>query len=158
MCEMLESLRQFIHQRRSVEISAAPESPHDEIQLAATVLLLDLAYADGEFALPERSHIESALGRHFNLDVPSVHSLLQMADEGRRQAVDHFQFTRMICEHLDVGQRVVLAEVMYGVILADGKVQDHESVLLRKLASLLDVEPGYLAEARKRATESHHKV
>ena len=153
---MLEPLRQFIRQRRSVEVSAVPaESPHDEIQLAATALLLDLAYADGDFSPPERAHIESALGRHFNLDIPSVQALLALAETERHQAVDHFQFTRMICEHLDVGQRVVLAEVMYGVILADGRVQDHESVLLRKLASLLDVAPGYLAEARKRATAAH---
>jgi uncharacterized tellurite resistance protein B-like protein len=150
---MLDPLRQFIRQRRSTELPAArSESPHDEIQLAATALLLDLAYADGQFTPPERSHIESALGRHFNLDVASVQGLLALADEERRKAIDHFQFTRMICEHLDTGQRVVLAEVMYGVILADGKVDDRESALLRKLANLLDVAPGYLSEARRRAS------
>ncbi len=152
---MLEPLRRFIRQRRSVEISDVPaESPHDEIQLAATALLLDLAYADGDFSPPERAHIESALGRHFNLDVPSVQALMTLAEAERRRAVDHFQFTRMISEHLDVGQRVVLAEVMYGVILADGRVQDDESLLVRKLANLLDVAPGYLSEARKRASSS----
>ena len=47
---MLDSLRQFIRQRRSVEFSAArTESPHDEIQLAASALLLELAFADGDF-------------------------------------------------------------------------------------------------------------
>ncbi len=153
--EMLDPLRQFIRQRRSVEISRTPaESPHDEIQLAATALLLELAYADGEFSAPERAHIESALSRHFNLELQSVQELLVLADGERRKAVDHFQFTRMISEHLDVGQRVVLAEVMYGVILADGRVDDAESVLLRKLANLLDVAPGYLTEARKRATKA----
>ena len=152
---MLDPLRRFIRQRRSVEISAAPaESPHDEIQLAATALLLDLAYADGEFTPPERAHIESALARHFNLDVPSVQQLLVLAEHERATAIDHFQFTKMICEHLDPGQRVVLAEVMYGVILSDGRVEDRESTLLRKLANLLDVAPGYLTEARRRATQS----
>lgn len=130
---------------------APTESPHDEIQLAATALLLELAYADGEFTPPERAHIEGALSRHFNLDLPSVQGLLALADEERRRSIDHFQFTRMISEHLDVGQRVVLAEVMWGVILADGRVDDRESTLVRKLANLLDVEPGYLSEARRRA-------
>jgi uncharacterized tellurite resistance protein B-like protein len=152
---MLEPLRLFIRRRRTVEITAAPaESPHDEIQLAASALLLELAYADGDFTPPERAHIESALSRHFNLDVASVRELLALADVERRKAIDHYQFTHMICEHLDVGQRVVLAEVMYGVILADGSVDDRESVLLRKLASLLDVAPGYLTEARKRANQA----
>lgn len=152
---MLDPLRQFIRQRRSVEISATPaESPHDEIQLAASALLLDLAYADGDFTPPEREHIESALSRHFNLDQPSVHELLTLAEARRNRAVDHFQFTRMIVEHLDVGQRVVLAEVMYGVILSDGQVEDRESTLLRKIANLLDIAPGYLTEARKRANQA----
>jgi uncharacterized tellurite resistance protein B-like protein len=139
-----------------VELFAPPaESPHDEIQLAATALLLDLAYADGDFTPPERAHIEEALSRHFNLEQPSVHDLLTLAESRRSRAIDHFEFTRMIVEHLDVGQRVVLAEVMYGVILSDGSVQDRESVLLRKIANLLDVAPGYLAGARKRAAEAH---
>jgi uncharacterized tellurite resistance protein B-like protein len=150
---MLDSLRHFIRQRRSVEPAAAQhESPRDEIQLAASALLLELAYADGDFSAPERAHIESALSRHFNLDVEGVRGLLSLADAERRRAIDHFQFTRLVKEHLDTGQRVVLAEVMWGVILADGRVEDSEGVLLRKIANLLDVEPGYLTEARRRAT------
>lgn len=149
---MLDSLRQFIRQRRSIELAAASvESPHDEIQLAASALLLELAYADGDFSASEREHIESALGRHFNLDAAAVQALLSLADEERRRSIDHFQFTRLITEHLDTGQRVVLAEVMWGVILADGRLEDREGVLLRKFANLLDVEPGYLSEARRRA-------
>ncbi len=154
---MLDSLRHYIRQRRLVELSAvrsdAPtESPHDEIQLAASALLLELAYADGDFSAAERAHIESALSRHFNLDLSGVQGLLSLADEERRRSIDHFQFTRLLKEHLDTGQRVVLAEVMWGVILADGRLEDREGVLLRKIASLLDVEPGYLTEARRRAT------
>ncbi len=150
--EMLDILRQYIRERRSVEMRMDhAESPHDEIQLAATALLLELAYSDGEFSPPERGHIESALSRHFNLAPDGVRGLLALADEKRRTAIDHFEFTRLMCEHLDVGQRVVLAEVMWGVILADGRVDAAESAMVRKLASLLDVEPGYLTEARRRA-------
>jgi len=150
---MIDALRQFIRQRRSVEMRMDhAESPHDEIQLAATALLLELAYADGEFTPPERGHIESALSRHFNLGADSVQGLLALADEERRKAIDHFQFTQVMRDHLDVGQRVVLAEVMWGVILSDGKQDANEAAMLRKIANLLDVEPGYLTEARKRAT------
>ncbi len=46
---------------------------------------------------------------------------------------------------------MVLAEVMWGVILADGELATHEAWLVRKLAHLLELEPGYLAEARKSA-------
>jgi uncharacterized tellurite resistance protein B-like protein len=46
---------------------------------------------------------------------------------------------------------MVLAEVMWGVILADGQLATHETWLVRKLAHLLELEPGYLSEARKAA-------
>jgi uncharacterized tellurite resistance protein B-like protein len=38
------------------------------------------------------------------------------------------------------------------VILADGQIAQHEAYLVRKLANLLDLEPAYLAQARKAAT------
>jgi len=43
---------------------------------------------------------------------------------------------------------------MWGVILADGEIRRHESYLVRKLGSLLDLAPGYLAQARRAATPS----
>ncbi len=46
---------------------------------------------------------------------------------------------------------MVLAEVMWGVVLADGEIATHEGWLVRKLAHLLELEPGYLAEAKKAA-------
>ena len=45
----------------------------------------------------------------------------------------------------------VLAEIMWRVVYADGNLSHHEEALLRKIGSLLDLKPGYLATARKRA-------
>lgn len=149
---MLDPLRLFIRQRRSVEMSAVTptESPHDEIQLAATALLLEFSYADGSVSPPERQAIESSLSRHFNLDLPSVQELLRLADEARRQSADPAQLTGFLCEHLDVGQRVVLAEVMYRAILSDGRVPDLDLAVMQKLAARLDISPSYLAIVRER--------
>ena len=51
-----------------------------------------------------------------------MQELLTLADQVRQRAESHTQFTAFIRDHLDVEQRVVLGEVMYGVILADGRV------------------------------------
>jgi uncharacterized tellurite resistance protein B-like protein len=40
---------------------------------------------------------------------------------------------------------------MWGLVFADGELSDHEDYLMRKLANLLDLEVGYLSEARRRA-------
>jgi uncharacterized tellurite resistance protein B-like protein len=151
---MLDAIRSFV--ARAVAPSPAsvhPASPAapNPVPVAAAALLLELAHADGEFSAPERAHIEQALGRHFGLAEPLARELLALADTARRQSIDHFQFTRVITEHYDLGQKMVLAEVMWGVILADGTIGKHEAYLVRKLANLLELEPAYLAQAREAA-------
>ena len=122
------------------------------VQVAACALLLELAYADGEFSDSERTHIQAALARHFALDETMAQELLTLAAAEREHSIDHFQFTRLINDQYDLSQKMVLAEVMWGVILADGHIAEHEAYLVRKLANLLNLEPGYLAQARRAAS------
>jgi uncharacterized tellurite resistance protein B-like protein len=135
--------------------SGAAAAGADPVALAACALLLEVAHADGEFSEAERLHIENAVGRHFGLDGATTAELLRLADEERRTSIDHFQFTRVIAEEYDLGAKMVLAEILWGVILADGKIAAHEEYLVRKLANLLQLEPGYLSEARRSARRPH---
>jgi uncharacterized tellurite resistance protein B-like protein len=155
---LLDSIRGFVSRRilgapASPDASAAHTPRPSGVQVAACALLLELAHADGEFSPAERAHIESAVGRHFGLDESTTRELLALAEAERRESIDHFQFTRLIAEQYDLGQKMVLAEVMWGVVLADGEIATHEGWLVRKLAHLLELEPGYLAEAKKTADE-----
>jgi len=123
----------------------------DKLALAACALLLELAHADDEFTDDERRHIENVLTRHFRVSPEEVGELIALADQERRRAVDLYQFTSLITNHYDEGQRMVLAEVMWGLVYADGELAKHESYLMQRLSTLLDLRPGFLAEARKRA-------
>lgn len=150
---MLDAIKTFFARRigadpsdsRSDQVRRGPRS----IQLAACALLLELAHADDEFTPAERAHIHSALRRHFALDEATARELMELAELERQEAVDHYQFARTINQNYDLGQKMVLAEVMWGVILADGQIARHESYLVRKLANLLDLAPGYLSQARR---------
>ena len=64
--------------------------------------------------------------------------------------MDLWQFTNLIAENYSVGQKVVLAEIMWGLVYSDGDLAGKEDYLMRKISNLLRLEPGYLAEARKR--------
>jgi uncharacterized tellurite resistance protein B-like protein len=146
-------------QQESVPAAAHTPShqPPDPLHVAACVLLLDIAYADGEFTTDEREHLEDVLSRHFALDAQAGRELIALAEIEREAAVDHFQFTRQLQRGYDLGQKMVLAEVMWGLVLADGQIAEHEHYLARKIANLLDLEPGYLSTAKSRATESAKK-
>ena len=155
---MLDVIRRFVSDHLvgsgpSTEESSAPSGP-SRVQLAACALLLELAHADGEFSAAEQEHIERTLVGHFGLDQATSQELLRLAEAERAQSLDHFQFTRLIAAEYDLGQKMVLAEVMWGVILADGHLSDHETHVVRKLASLMQLEPAYLAEARRAAARA----
>ncbi len=152
---MLDAIKRFVGSRivtaDATEVQSPDRSGPAPIQLAACALLLELAHADDEFSPAERRHIESALQRHFGLDRATAEELVALAQAERQGSVDHYQFARTIAQHYDLGQRMVLAEVMWGVILADGEISRHETYLVRKLANLLDLAPAYLAQARRAA-------
>ena len=149
---MLEAIRRFVSERLVGEqvSEPAPSGPRP-VELAACALLLELAHADGEFSDEEQRHIERTLVRHFGLDDATAADLLRLAEEERAESLDHFQFTRLIASEYDLGQKMLLAEVMWGVILADGRLSDHEAHLVRKMASLMQLDPAYLAQARRAA-------
>jgi uncharacterized tellurite resistance protein B-like protein len=150
---ILESIRRFVADRLGADETgptAAPGAP-TRVQLAACALLLELAHADGEFSPEEQAHLRHALGRQFGLDEATGDELLRLAEAERVQSLDHFQFTRLIAAEYDVRRKMELATIMWGVILADGRLSDHETHLVRKMASLMELDPAALSAARRAA-------
>jgi uncharacterized tellurite resistance protein B-like protein len=147
--------KRFFDQRMANESgqrpAGTPERKYDPLHIAACALLLELAHADEQFTDAERDHIHAVLMRHFALDFDTAQELMDLADRQRKEAVDIFQFANLVRTSYDIGQKTVLAEIMWGLILTDGEIARHESYILRKIANLLDLEPGYLSQARATA-------
>ena len=151
---MLQSIKNFFSSSMSPAPQAAEGESKKDIRLAACALLLELAQADQEFTDDERQHLESAIRRQYGLDGAQAEKLLELAQEAREEAVDLWQFTNLIAENYSLGQKMVLAEIMWGLVYSDGDLADKEEYLMRKICNLLRLEPGYLAEARKRVEDS----
>jgi uncharacterized tellurite resistance protein B-like protein len=151
----MDSFKKFFNQRMQpgapAEGNGASSGKADPLHVAACALLLELAHADEVFTEDERNHIHAIMMRHFALDYDTAQELMALAEQQRQQAVDVFQFANLVRTSYDVGQKTVLAEIMWGLILTDGEIARHESHMLRKIANLLDLEPGYLSKARAAA-------
>ncbi|MGD2121336.1 MAG: TerB family tellurite resistance protein [Gemmatimonadota bacterium] len=150
---MMESIRQFFLANMAEPESKGDETLPADLRLAACALLLELAYADDEFTEDERDHLSAAVRRQFGLDEEQAAELIALAEEQRAQAVDLWTFTNLVAEHYSLGQKMVLAEAMWGLVYSDGELASREDYLMRKISGLLRLEPGYLAEARKRVEE-----
>jgi len=123
----------------------------DRLHVAASALLLEMAHADDAFTDDERGHIEEIVRRQFGLSEDTAKELIEVAERARKESTGLYSFTSLVNEHYDEGQRMVLAELLWRVVYADGKLSPYESLLAQKLSRLLDLRPGYLAEARRRA-------
>ena len=126
-----------------------PKARLRDTRLAACALLLELAHADAKFSEAERKHLRGAVRRQFGLEEMQATELLDLAEQERARAVDLYQFTTLIKEHYSKGQKMVLLEVMWGLVYADGELQAKEEYLMRKICGLLDLEVGYLADVKK---------
>ena len=147
---MLQGIKNFFSSSMAQPTEEVPAASARDIRLAACALLLELAHADDEFTDDERQHLESAVRRQFGLDSSEAEELLALAQQEREEAVDLWQFTNLIAENYSTGQKMVLAEIMWGLVYSDGDLASKEDYLMRKICNLLRLEPGYLAEARKR--------
>ena len=149
---MLDSIRSFFARKMEPGADSAKTTEANyRLHVAACALLLELAYADEQFSDSERTHIEAVLMRHFDLDTETAQSLIELADAERKASTDLYQFTSLIRNNYDLGQKTLLAEIMWGLILTDGEIARHEGYLLRKIGNLLDLKPGYLAQAKSNA-------
>jgi uncharacterized tellurite resistance protein B-like protein len=152
---MANPFRKFFDERMAPGVTPKTngEAKHsyNPLHIAACALLLELAHADDQFTDAERDHIHAVLMRHFALDFDTAQELMELADQQRREATDIFQFANLVRSSYDTGQKTLLAEIMWGLILTDGDIARHESYILRKIANLLDLEPGYLSQAKAAA-------
>ena len=150
---MFDAIRNFFFANMNPGEEAAPTPRNRDLRLAACALLLELAWADDEFIPEESTHLEAAVRRHFSLDRDEAAELLRLAEAERSRAADLWQFTNLIRQHYSTGQKMVLAEIMWGVVYSDGELSSREEYLMRKISHLLGLEMGYLAEARERARD-----
>jgi uncharacterized tellurite resistance protein B-like protein len=150
----MDPFRKFFNQRMQPANSPSngdAKTRLDPLHVAACALLLELAHADEVFTEDERNHVHAILMRHFALDYDAAQELMKLAEDERRKSVDVFQFANLVRTSYDIGQKTLLAEIMWGLVLTDGEIARHESYVLRKIANLLDLEPGYLSKARAAA-------
>ena len=146
---MLDAIRSFFDSTME-PVSPAAEVGEPDVRLAACALLIEIAQADDEFTQDESQHLLSAVRRQYGLDGGQAEQLLELAERARVEAVDLWQFTKLIRKNYSVGQKMVLVEVMWGLVYSDGELSSHEESLMRRVSHLLDLAPAYLSQVRKK--------
>lgn len=120
------------------------------LHLAAAALLVEAARMDGRVEAVERRRIVEVLAHYFHLPGEQAQSLLDQAIPVAERSVQLAGFARTLKDGMDSEARVGLIEMLWEVVYADGRVDDYEANLVRRLAGLLHVPDQDAGAARKR--------
>jgi uncharacterized tellurite resistance protein B-like protein len=125
-----------------------PRQQHDPLRLATAAVLLDIAYADGQFTPGEDGNVLGFLTQRFNLSTDDARELLEAADEIRKKTVDHFALTNYIRKNTPLAERIDIVKTMWRLVYSDGQLSEYEAYLVRKLADLLGLEHHVMIDAK----------
>ena len=135
-----------------------PRSQHDPLRLATAAILLDIAYADGEFSPAEDGNVVGFLSQRFQLAPGDTKELLEAADEIRKKTVDHFALTHYIRKNAPLAERIDIVKTMWRLVYTDGKLTDYEGYLVRKIADLLGLEHKVMIDAKSAVLDEIGRV
>ena len=125
-----------------------PRQQHDPLRLATAAVLLDIAYADGDFSPAEDGNVVGFLTDRFALSPADAKELLEAAEEIRRKTVDHFALTHYIRKNTPLPERIDIVKTMWRLVYSDGRLDNYENYLVRKLADLLGLEHHVMIDAK----------
>jgi uncharacterized tellurite resistance protein B-like protein len=147
---MLASLREFFDRRLGTPAAAC--NPHT-IELATAALLIEVARTDREILPVERTAMAIAVRDKFALAEEDANELVRLAEDEAHRATDTYQFTSLINRHFSAEQKERVIELLWRVAYADGRLDVHESHVIRKIADLVHVPHGAYIAAKMRARD-----
>ena len=134
---MIAGLQEFFHAR--VSLQGTRETRDEALRLAAAALLFEAAISDYELGAAERETIKKLVAEQFNISDAETVTLIELAEQAAKEATGLHGFTSLINTHWDESQRVTLVDQMWRVVYADGRLDDHELHLMRKIQRLLHI-------------------
>ena len=133
-----------------IQAPAAEDSPETTVELAAAVLLIEVAWADHHVADAELRAIERALKAVLQLSADDVRILIDESRTAQQESVGLHRFTRAIVDAWSVEQRFELLVQLWRLAYSDSGLDKYEEATIRKIADLLYVDhPRFIAAKLK---------
>lgn len=146
MFQNLKNLFTKVNYENNDEIDIIDEEIH-----AALCLFIEASKIDGEIDKNEFSLMNSLLVNKFHLNEIKAQKAIDFVIEKEKEKVEIYSDIKVILDRMDHQQRIEIIEMLWRVVLADSKIDDYETNLIRKISSLLHISAAESTEAKKRA-------
>jgi len=124
----------------------------EDIQ-AVIILLIEACQIDGETGQEEVQYIKKLLINKFNFSETDADENINTALNDNDKRIEIFSQIKIILNEMDHQERIEVIQMMWGVILADGIIDDFEANLMRRMNGLLYISGIESADAKKRALD-----
>ncbi|MEL0037404.1 MAG: TerB family tellurite resistance protein [Gammaproteobacteria bacterium] len=151
---MLAKLKSLLKDSIGQPEAQTEEQLQEQLQLASTILLLEVARTDHEIEEVEVERIKMLVKDKFNLSTEATQALMDEADDTINDIIDFHQFTSLLNQHFDLDQKCRLVQYMWEIALADGNLDAYEDQFIRKVADLMYLRHSELLSARERAKKA----
>ncbi len=150
---MLNELQKFFRRHLNQEQDEKDYTAdlQEELNLAAAVLMVEMARADLDFSVHERQHITKLLQSTLSVDDQTVCQLVDLAEAKSEQSTSLYEFTEILHQHYTMEQKMLLMKKLWSVALSDHEVQRYEDGLLHKISRLLYLDHKSFIEAKQLA-------
>ena len=132
---MFSNLKAAIQKVTSKD-SGEEEYKGEDIQ-AVIVLLLEACQIDGETDNIEIEYVTNLLINKFNFTQSEAEENINKTLKNNAERIEIFSQIKIILNEMDHNERIEVIEMMWGVILSDGVVDDFEANLMRRMNGLL---------------------
>ena len=146
MFQNLKNIFEKVKQDKNSQVEIIEEEIY-----AVLSLLIEACKVDGIVSDDEIEKIIALLINKFHLEPSKAKNAVNFVLEKENEKVEIFSDIKVILDTMDHEERIKVVEMLWGVVLADGNIDDYESNLMRKISSLLHVSSFETAEAKKRA-------
>ena len=146
MFQNLKNIFDKVKQENNSEVEIIEEEIY-----AVLSLLIEACKVDGIVSDDEIEKITGLLINKFHLEPSKAKNAVIFVLEKANEKVEIFSDIKVILDTMDHEERIKVVEMLWGVVLADGNIDDYESNLMRKISSLLHVSSFETAEAKNRA-------
>ena len=124
----------------------------DELAGLVAALMVEAALADGTVAADEVALTANVIAEQFDLSAEKARQMTNEAIEQSKERVELHSLLRRLREQSDYEERLGVLEMVWMVVLADGRLDHIEAQLMRRLAGLLfvsDVDSALAAQKAK---------
>ena len=146
MFQNLKNIFEKVKQENNSEVEILEEEIY-----AVLSLLIEACKVDGIVSDNEIEKITDLLIKKFHLEPNKAKDAVNFVLEKANEKVEIFSDIKVILDTMDHEERIKVVEMLWGVVLADGNIDNYELNLMRKISSLLHVSSFETAEAKKRA-------